>query len=374
VRVLSVAAAVVMLAACGSGSSTGASNRPTSIPSSGAATTTSSPPSTTTSMPALRGWSTHRLVTQLLMVGAQYDDPAASAGVVADGVGGLVFFGQPASGAGPAVGVALATLRHQATTRLWFASDEEGGGIQRLAALTGPLPWPREMRGRWSPAEVTAHVAPVASAMRALGVNMDLAPVVDTAPAADPVDEEARRSFDENGSVAADYGLAFARALADNDVVGVAKHFPGLGHADGDTDRGMASVPPLATLGRDDLVPFRRAIAAGVPVVMMSNAVEPDWGSRPASLNPAAYAYLRGMGFDGVILTDALDAGAVRASGVDGAQAALQAITAGADMAMITNPSGYSAAVAALEAAVESGALPRARVVRSVNRILAAKR
>jgi beta-N-acetylhexosaminidase len=121
-------------------------------------------------------------------------------------------------------------------------------------------------------------------------------------------------------------------------------------------------------------VPFRRAIAAGIPVVMMSNATEPDWGSAPASLNPAAYAYLRGLGFDGVILTDSLDAGAVQSAGVDGAQAAVQAIEAGADMAMITNPADYDAAVAGLEAAVRSGALPRARVVRSVSRILAAKR
>jgi beta-N-acetylhexosaminidase len=74
---------------------------------------------------------------------------------------------------------------------------------------------------------------------------------------------------------------------------------------------------------------------------MMSNVTEPDWGSRPASLNPAAYAYLRGLGFDGVILTDALDAGAIRARGVDGAHAAVQAIEAGADMAMITDPSEY---------------------------------
>ena len=74
-----------------------------------------------------------------------------------------------------------------------------------------------------------------------------------------------------------------------------------------------------------------------------------------------------------MILTDALEAGAVRAAGVDGPHAAVQAIEAGADMAMITSPSDYEAAVAGLEAAVKSGELPRARVVRSVQRILAAK-
>jgi beta-N-acetylhexosaminidase len=210
--------------------------------------------------------------------------------------------------------------------------------------------------------------------MRSLGVNMDLAPVLDTASRDDPVDHEALRSFDEDNAIANVYGLAFMRALARNGVVSVVKHFPGLGHADGNTDDGPATVPPLATLERNDLLPFRGAIRAGVPVVMMSNVTEPDWGSGPASLNPAAYAYLREMGFDGVILTDALDAGAVAATGVDGAQAAVQAIEAGADMAMIVDPSEYADAVAGLEAAVASGALPRDRVVRSVQRILVAKR
>jgi beta-N-acetylhexosaminidase len=372
VRVPSLVVAVLVLASCGS---SGPSARGPEPPASRAVeptATTTVPPSTTTSVPAFHRWSTHRLVAQLLMVGAQYADPAASADVVRDGAGGLVFFGQAASG--PALATALGELRHQARVRPWFASDEEGGGTQRLAALTGALPWPREMREQWSTSEMAGQVATVARAMRSLGVNMDLAPVLDTASRDDPVDDEALRSFDEDGPTAAAYGLAFSRALTDRDVVAVVKHFPGLGHADANTDEGTATLPPLAALAGTDLVPFRRAIAAGIPVVMMSNATEPDWGSRPASLNPAAYSYLRGLGFDGVVLTDALDAGAVQAARLDGAQAAVQAIEAGADMAMIQNSSDYADAVAGLEAAVTSGALPRAQVLGSVSRILAAKR
>ena len=106
----------------------------------------------------------------------------------------------------------------------------------------------------------------------------------------------------------------------------------------------------------------------------MSNATEPDWGASPASLSPAAYDYLRRhLGFDGAILTDALEAGAVRSAGFDGAQAAVQAIEAGADMAMLTDPSDYDPAVAGLEAAVASGRLTRTRLERSVGRILALK-
>ena len=128
-------------------------------------------------------------------------------------------------------------------------------------------------------------------------------------------------------------------------MIGVVKHFPGLGHANGDTDTGPATDPPLSELEGDDLIPFEQAIAAHVPVVMMSNVTEPDWGKAPASLNAAAYAYLRHIGFNGVILTDSLDAGAISAIGIDGARAVVEAIEAGADMAMITTATDYPGAL-----------------------------
>jgi beta-N-acetylhexosaminidase len=293
--------------------------------------------------------------------------------VVRDGAGGLVFFGQPAAGSGPTIKNQLGVLDRTASVPPFMATDEEGGQIARLANLVGSLPWPRQMAAQWTPTEVTQHLTSVGAAMRALGMNMDLAPVLDTASSGDTIDEENLRSFSQVGSTAASYGLAFLRGLSAGGVIGVVKHFPGLGHANGDTDLGPATDPPLAQLASDDLVPFRRAIQAGVRVVMMSNVTEPDWGSAPASVNPNAYAYLRSLGFSGVILTDSLDAGAISSTGVDGARAAVEAIEAGADMAMITTPSDYPAALAGLEAAVSSGRLPMAQVIRSVDRIISVK-
>ena len=142
-------------------------------------------------------------------------------------------------------------------------------------------------------------------------MNMDLAPVLDTASGTDTIDDEDFRSFSEVGATAGAYGLAFLRGLTDGGMIGVVKHFPGLGHANGDTDTGPATDPPLSALEGDDLIPFEQAIAAHAPVVMMSNVTEPDWGEEPASLNPAAYAFLRHLGFTGMILTDSLDAGAI---------------------------------------------------------------
>jgi beta-N-acetylhexosaminidase len=204
-------------------------------------------------------------------------------------------------------------------------------------------------------------------------MNMDLAPVLDTASSTNTIDEENLRSFSEVGATAGAYGLAFLKGLTAGGMIGVVKHFPGLGHASGDTDTGPATDPPLSQLEGDDLIPFEQAIGEDAPVVMMSNVTEPDWGQTPASLNSSAYAYLRHLGFTGLILTDSLDADAISAIGVDGAQAVVDAIEAGADMAMVTTATDYPGALSGLEAAFASGRLPLAQVIRSVDRVITLK-
>ncbi len=150
----------------------------------------------------------------MIMVGGLYSDLAASAVDANDGAGGLVFLGQPAAGSGPAVTAGLTALERAAPVPLFMATDEEGGGVARLANLVGPLPWPRQMASEWTPAEVTSHLTSVAAAMRRLGMTMDLAPVLDTASSSDTIDEENLRSFSGVGSTAAAYGLAFMKGLS----------------------------------------------------------------------------------------------------------------------------------------------------------------
>jgi beta-N-acetylhexosaminidase len=309
------------------------------------------------------------------MVGGEFSDIEASTEAVQEGAGGVVFFGAPAAGSGPSIASGLAQLEHAASTPLLTATDEEGGEIARLANVIGAMPAPRQMvTGDMTLEHVKQLLTGQGSAMAALGVDMDLAPVLDTALPTDAIDDEDQRSFSENGEVASSYGLAFIAGLEAGGVVPVAKHFPGLGHANGDTDTGPATDPPLAQLLTDDLIPFERAIAADVPVVMMSNVTEPDWGSVPASLNPGAYRYLRSMGFRGMVITDSLDAGAISAWGATGPEAVVNAIEAGADMAMITTPSEFPTALSDLEQAVSSGRLPLTQVEASVDRILAVKK
>jgi len=376
----------VVLAACGT---TRAGTRPTATsrsrqPTTTHATSTSAPPptatstttspTTTTTSSVTAGWTEQQYLAQLIMVGASFSDLGAAAPEVRAGAGGLVLFGAPPAGSGPAIAAGIASLQSDAAVKVLVSTDEEGGDIARLAnVLPAPsIPAPRTMPATMSPREVQALVTTQARAMARLGVNMDLAPVLDTASPSDTVADESERSFSANGRTAATYGAAFIEGLRAGGVIATAKHFPGLGQAPADTDLSSATLPPLSEM-TNDLLPFRTAISIGVPVVMMCNAIEPTWGSMPVSLNPLAYGYLRQLGFTGMTVTDSLDAGAIADAGYSGPQAVVKAIEAGADMAMVTTPSDFPVALSDLEQAVSSGQLPMATVRADVARILATK-
>ena len=323
-------------------------------------------------------WPLADRLNQLLMVSGQFADPGASAPEAGAGVGAFVLFGQPAAGTGPTIRSGLAQLDADATSSghlaPWMSTDEEGGAVARLSDVIGPLPSARQMASQWSPSQVTAAVQQHGAAMRQLGVTMDLAPVMDTASPSDTVAGENYRSFSDNAQTVASYGIAYGRGLQQAGVVPVIKHFPGLGHANADTDTSPATDPPLSQLEADDLIPFASAISAGMPVVMVGHMMVPGLtGGLPASLSPAAYQLLRGRyHFAGVALTDDMNAVAISAAGYSQAQGAVKAIEAGADMAMI-DASQWPAALDALTAAVNTGQLSVGQVDASVLRIEAAK-
>ncbi|MHB1535997.1 MAG: glycoside hydrolase family 3 N-terminal domain-containing protein [Acidimicrobiales bacterium] len=322
-------------------------------------------------------WPLSQRLSELLMVGVSFGEAGLSSYASA-GVGGLYFLGQPAAGSGPAITAQLRRLDADESaagrTLPFLATDEEGGGVARLANVLGPLPWERQQAAMWTPAQLQVAMARHAAGMRALGFTMDLAPVLDTAPAGDSIGAEGLRSYSENGPTAASYALAAVHGLQSGGVVPVLKHFPGLGHANANTDASAATDPSLTQLQGNDLVPFERAIDAGAPVVMVSHAMVPGLThGLPASLSPQTYAYLRGaLGFTGLAITDSLGARAVSAAGYSQATAAVAAVSAGADMVLVDG-AFFGPALAALTQAVESGALPLARVDAAVGRILTAK-
>ena len=296
------------------------------------------------------------------------------------GVGGVILFG---SAAPTDLSQQLAGLKAQAPGGIapLIMTDEEGGQVQRMPNLVGSLASPRAMAATLDPEAVRQLGEATGRTLIANGVDVDLAPVLDLAsgPGPDMQHTDGPRSFSPDPAVAASYGLGFAEGLLAAGVIPVVKHFPGEGQATANTDDAPASTPPLPALEAADLVPFGRAVHAHLPAVMVGNATIPGLTSGPASLSPAAIGGLlmRQLGFGGLVLTDSLSASSIRATGLDVPHAAVQAVTAGADMVLydLSGPSSGSSEVASqLTAAASDGTLPLSRLDDAVGHVLSAKR
>ncbi|MGH9088045.1 MAG: glycoside hydrolase family 3 N-terminal domain-containing protein [Acidimicrobiales bacterium] len=374
------------LGAAGSGAAAAAgSERGGGSPAAGGTASTSTdppgpaanPPGAPACAPPVRTWSVPQLASQLLMVLGKFTSMSAAAPAAAAGVGGIDLLGQPPAGSGVSIAAGIASLRADAAgsgaVTPWWSTTEEGGEVTRLAGVVGAMPSARQLAST-STTAITATARQQGTAMRSLGLTMNLAPVLDTAPATDTIAAENTRSFSDTGHVAGADGLAFARGMLAAGIEPVVKHFPGLGHANADTDTGPATDPPLSTLQNDDLIPFEEAAAAGLPVVMVGHPIVPGLtNGKPASVSPATYTYLRTtVGFSGVAMTDSLSAGAISAAGYDEASASVAAIEAGADLALV-DAATWQASASALEHAIEGGQLPVAQARAAATRIVAAK-
>jgi beta-N-acetylhexosaminidase len=226
------------------------------------------------------------------------------------------------------------SLQGAAGGRALVMVDQEGGDI-RTVAHVGPSSG-QPFQG--SPASVLRTARSAARALRAAGVNVNLAPVVDVPR---PGSVMATRSFagDEHGIAART--RAAIRGLRDAHVAATAKHFPGLGGATVNTDDAPATV---RTPTERDLVPFRAAIDEGVALVMLSHASYPALDAQriASQSRPIATGLLRRrLGFEGVIVTDSLEAAAVLARS-DIATAAERSIRAGADLILMTGSASWN--------------------------------
>lgn len=214
--------------------------------------------------------------------------------------------------------------------------DQEGGEVRALSGLppVAPASAYRSTRKARSAGKAAGQ------ALRRAGVDVDLAPVLDTAGG--PLGS---RQFRRPG-----LAVAFARGLDEGGTAPCAKHFPGLGTASVSTDE---SPHVRATLTEPQLAAFRSAVRAGVPCVMVGHAFYPRFGLRRASFSPRAYRLLRSMGFDGVAITDS-----VSVFGGDYAvSSALRAVRAGADLVLFTNGPDAGRAIDALVPLARRGLL-----------------
>ncbi|WP_426717874.1 glycoside hydrolase family 3 N-terminal domain-containing protein [Corynebacterium auriscanis] len=319
----------------------------------------------------------------------------------------------------------IAALERRAGEKLTISVDEEGGEVQRLSGIVGKLPSPREMAATMTPQQVRAMMAEHGRKLRALGVTVDFAPVLDLGGAQDiSANGIGSRAFSADPRVVATYGRAYAEGLRDAGIVPVFKHFPGHGHVKGDSHLGTVVSPPLSVMENQDLLPFRQLATMGTesvgdrpapagasapgragqpgsgragqpapssagdssretagqsrpaepvrpdPAMMIGHMQVPGLGDKkPASINPAAYKLLRSYKFNGLIVTDDLTGMKAVSDQLSGPDAVVAAVSAGADQALAAAGGiDVPAAVEALTQAISSGKIPRDRAIASADR------
>jgi beta-N-acetylhexosaminidase len=304
-------------------------------------------------------------VGQLFIAGVNATGPTADqlALVTSRHLGGVILAGRSSAGVAATRGMtdALRARSGGAVTdgvALWVSTDQEGGNVQVLSGPGFSLIPTALAQGTLAPATLRADAAGWARQLRAAGVDLDLAPVLDTVPAAlgtlnKPIGFYSREFGHDPATVTAS-GTAFAAGLADSRVQATAKHFPGLGRVIDNTDTTVRVTDTVTVRGDAYLAPFAAAVRAGIPAVMVSSAVysriDPD---HIAAYSPVVLgSMLRGdLGFGGVIISDSLGAAALSTTPV--ADRAVHFLEAGGTAAL--------SAQFAIVAPMIDGVLARAR-------------
>jgi beta-N-acetylhexosaminidase len=300
--------------------------------------------------------------------------------------GGVIFFSQNIS-SGAQIASVIAELDHaNASPRnplrkdpLLLMTDQEGGEVRRLP---GDPALSEKLIGESASPAAQARAAGTGAGknLASAGMNVNLAPVLDVYRAPGDFDDQFQRSYSTSPRVVSRLGANFIKAQQATGVAATAKHFPGLGAgtAGQNTDEQPVTLNvPLYDLRTIDEYPYRAAIAAGVKLVMVSWAIYPALDPKlPAGLSPAIVGgeLRQRLGFTGVTITDALEAGALQPFGTIRDRATMAA-KAGMDLILCSaqKPAEGEQARTALERAYRSGALGQPAFQAAVQRILALK-
>jgi beta-N-acetylhexosaminidase len=246
--------------------------------------------------------------------------------------------------------------------------DQEGGQVVRVP---GPPNASAAEMGARGGAYSGRQGRLTAAALRALGVGVDLAPVLDVGRPGGVI-AETERSFGSNPRQVATTAVPFARGLEAGGVVATAKHFPGLGAATENTDFAVQRIElSKERLRLVDETPYEAYVRAGGRMVMLSTAIYPAFSEAPAAFTRAIATgeLRRRLGFRGVSITDALETAAVDAFGGPG-EAGVAAARAGVDLLLFTDLEGAETARRALVAKLRAGRLDAAEFEASAQRVL----
>ena len=250
--------------------------------------------------------------------------------------------------------------------------DQEGGQVRRLP---GPPKPSAEVVGRRGAASARKLGRATGKSLSGMGVNVNLAPVLDVPRRGGFIDQQ-QRGYSRKAGRVGRVGTAFAAGMQSRGVAATAKHFPGLGAARRTTDEQPVTLRlRRSVLRRVDEAPYRRFVRARGSLVMLSLARYPALGGGPAALSKRiATRELRvRLGFDGVTISDALGAPAATAVGGT-AKVALRCARAGTDLLLYSDSGSAARAGRAIRKAIAAGSLPRARAQVSADRVLALRR
>lgn len=296
-------------------------------------------------------------------------------------VGGIVYFAENLQGTEQTAEM-LANMKAIAQERtglpIFLSVDEEGGSVARIAGNSaygvtdvgdmGAIGATGDTQNAYNAGAV------IGTYLQELGFNVDFAPVADvlTNPENTSI---GNRSFGTDSQVAADMTVSVLQGLSSQGVYGVVKHFPGLGGVEEDTHESEAvSEKSLEEIKARELVPFQSAVEAGASFIMAGHISLPNiiGDNTPASLSQMMITNVlrEEMGYNGIVITDAMNMGAITGS-YNSDQAAVMAVNAGVDMILM--PADYETAYNGLLEAVNNGTITEERINESVIRIIKVK-
>ena len=287
-------------------------------------------------------------------------------------IGGVVLFAGafPSRAEGRRLIARLQAIKRPKLLRdpLLIMVDQEGGLVKRVDGAPDASAAQMGERGAAFSREQGRLTA---RNLSGLGVNVDLAPVLDVARPGGTI-AATERGFGASAAKVAATAVPFAAGLQDGGVAATAKHFPGLGAAGENTDNAVQRIGlSKSKLRAIDEAPYRAYVAAGGELVMLSTAIYPALSPLPAAFaRPIATGELRTrLGFEGVSVTDALETVAVEAFGGP-AKAGVAAARAGSDLLLYTHLWAAADARRALVRKLRAGALDRGEFEDSVQRVL----
>lgn len=284
-------------------------------------------------------------------------------------LGGYILFGRDFDGKTEEE-ITAQVQRYQESVRipLIIGVDEEGGTVSRVSALRdAPFLSARELFTQGGMTVIVEDTAEKDRLLHSLGINVNFAPVADVST--NPEDFIYERAFGQDAAATADYTAQVIGQMTKDNMGSCLKHFPGYG-SNVDTHTGIAvDTRPMATFLEEDLLPFRSYSAGeGKTAIMVSHniicCIDPE---RPASLSGKVIAFLRQiLGYDGVVMTDGLDMGAVLEY-TDGGNIAVTALLAGNDILLICD---YAEGIPAILNAVEEGTVTEEMIDTACCRVL----